>query len=140
MNLGYNLKNISVMKKYMYIGFIYLALLPLFLSGCDTDDYVYLTTDNDACYISSLQIYGPDNRNTVVGSVTIDDDKNTIMATVKNGTNLARVKPRCGLAPESTVLPKMGTWTDMSKPVQYTVTSGNKEVQKTYTITLIEQQ
>lgn len=126
------------MKKYICI--IALMITPVLFFGCESDDEVILITDNEACYISALQLYASDNRNAVVGTVVIDNDKNTIQATVKNGSNLARLKPRCSLAPEATLSPKMGVWTDFSSPAQYTVTSGNGQIKKTYAITVIEQQ
>ena len=128
------------MKKYFYIVLIGFVSVSFLFQGCEDDDQVLLVTDNDACYISALQLYASDNRNAVVGSVVIDDDRNTITAVVKNGSNLARLKPRCSLAPEATLSPKMGVWTDFTGSVQYTVTSGNGEVKKTYTITVTEQQ
>ena len=126
-----------MMKKYICI---LSCIVVSFFFSCESDDKVILITDNEACFISSLQLYASDNRNAIVGSVNINNENNTISATVKNGSNLARLKPRCGLASEATLSPKMGVWTDFSQPVQYTVTSGNGQVKKTYSITVTEQQ
>ena len=54
----------------------------------------------------------------------------------KFGTNIKKLKPECGTAKDCIVTPTMGVWTDFSQPRQYTVISGNRQVKKTYTVTI----
>ena len=121
---------------FKYLSFQILTCI--WLSSCNTDEEILLTTDRDDAYISDMQLYTPDNRNVVV-NVSISEDIGMIQLTVKNGVNIAHLKPRCSLAPEATVIPKMGVWTDFSEPVAYKVISGSKKLEKKYTIIVTEQ-
>ena len=114
-------------------------LLTIILGACDTDEEVCQVTDRADAYISSVQLYTADNRN-VATQVTIDDANGIINVEVKNGVNLAHLKPRCSLAPEATITPKMGVWTNFSVPVKYTVISGSGEVYKEYKIIVVEKE
>lgn len=102
------------------------------------DENDLLITDSEECYISSLILRGPDNRDVLV-SYDIDDDNNTITGIAKFGTNIKSVKPQCGVAKDCIVTPSMGVWTDFSQPREYTVISGNRQVKKTYTISITVQ-
>ena len=113
--------------------------LAIVMGACDTDEEVYQVTDRTDAYISSVQLYTEDNRN-VATQVTIDDVNGIINVEVKNGVNLAHLKPRCSLAPEATITPKMGVWTNFSAPVKYTVISGSGEVYKEYEIIVVEKE
>lgn len=103
------------------------------------DEELYVATDRADAYISAMQIYTADNRNVAV-SVEIDDETGIITATVKSGVNPARLKPSCSLAPEATIRPKMGVWTDFSQPVRYTVVAGNGVDKKNYVIMVVLQE
>lgn len=120
---------------YKYIGFIFVCLLTYACNDYPVDDNDLLITDSEECYISSFILRGPDDRD-VLKSFNIDDENNTITGVVKFGTNLKKVKPECGVAKDCIVTPAMGVWTDFSEARQYTVISGNRQVKKTYTITL----
>ena len=100
------------------------------------DDNGLLVTDSEECYISSLILRGPDDRDVLISGVTIDDENNTITGIAKFGTNIKKLKPECGTAKDCIVTPTMGVWTDFSQPRQYTVISGNRQVKKTYTVTI----
>ena len=115
-----------------------LILSLLTLSSCNIDKEIYLSTDREDAYITEVQLYANDNRNVVL-KCDIDEETGIINLLVKNGTNLSHLKPRCSLAPEATILPKMGTWTDFSVPVEYTVFSGSKKNNKKYTIHITEE-
>jgi hypothetical protein len=103
------------------------------------DDRNLLITDNEECSMTVFEILGPDNRNTLVGTAVIDNENNTITAVAKFGTNLKHVKPRCSVEIDCIVTPKMGEWVDFTQSRQYTVISGNRKIQKTYTITVTAQ-
>ena len=109
--------------------------LAIVMGACDTDEEVYQVTDRTDAYISSVQLYTADNRN-VATQVTIDDVNGIINVEV----NLAHLKPRCSLASEATITPKMGVWTNFSAPVKYTVISGSGEVYKEYEIIVVEKE
>lgn len=125
------------MKQLRILFGVYVCLF--FCMACNKDEEVFLVTDRADAYISDLQLYTADNRNVVVG-LDINDETGVITAEVKNGVNMAHLKPRCSLAPEATVTPKMGVWTDFSSPVEYIVISGNREVTKKYVINIVEQE
>lgn len=108
-----------------------------------------LVTDRTDCYISRFSIRGTDNI-TILADVTIgkgiDTTALTINAEVKFGIDLTKLKPSCSLSPESMLVPEqgapaMGTWVDFTKgPYVYTVMSGNRLIQKSYTITVTAKQ
>ena len=133
----------KILLKKMKMHTLYIVSLLivccLSFSSCDTDKEDYLVTDRANAYISALQLYTADNRN-VATNVVIDDEKGIIRATVKNGVNIARLKPRSSLAPEATITPKMGVWTDFTVDVKYTVLAGNGVDKKEYTIIVAEQE
>lgn len=112
----------------------------MFLSACtdfpiDEDDL--LITSQSRCYIGSFYLYGPDNIDCLIQDSTVIDTVNlTVDGIAKFGTNLSKVKPAAILSPDSKITPKMGVWTDFTVPRTYTVISGNREVEKEYTITI----
>lgn len=125
------------MKRSFYILILILgSLLPQSCNDYPIDDNGLLITESEECYISSLILRGPDDRDVLVGGAVIDDENNTITGIAKFGTNLTKLKPECGTAKDCIVTPNMGVWTDFTQPRQYTVISGNRKVQKTYTVTI----
>jgi len=133
------------MKKIFYI---LISIIVVALCGCKEEGEM-LVTDRTDCYISRFQVRGTDNI-TILADVTIgkgiDTTALTVNATVKFGTDLTKLKPNCSLSPESILepgdgSPTMGTWVDFTKgPYVYTVISGNRQVRKSYTITVTAQQ
>ncbi|MDR1526738.1 MAG: DUF5018 domain-containing protein [Dysgonamonadaceae bacterium] len=119
-----------------------IILLGLFMVTCSDypiDDRNLLITDKEACSMTVFELLGPDNRNSLIGTAVIDNDNNTVTAIAKFGTNLKHVKPRCSVEIDCIVTPMMGEWVDFTQPRQYTVISGNRKIQKTYTITVTAQ-
>jgi len=104
------------------------------------DDNNLLITDSKDCYISNFQLLGTDDRDVLTSSkisdVENDSTKGIITATAKFGTNLKHVKPKCSVAKDCILTPSMGGWVDFSQSREYTVISGNRQVKKTYTITV----
>ncbi len=127
--------------KNIVILLVISGLFITFLTSCSEDE-VMLVTDRTDCYMSRFQIRGTDNY-TILADVTIgkgiDTTALTVNATVKYGTDITRLKPNCSLAPECSLTPSMGEWTDFSNPRQYTVISGNRKIRKTYTVTVTVQ-
>lgn len=107
------------------------------------DDKGLLITDRAECYMSNFDLLGSDHRTVLVGKSVIDTVAQTVHAEVVYGTNLKNLKPFCSVVTDAIVTPTMGVWTDfsdLSKPKEYTVISGNRKVRKTYTIHLSVQQ
>ena len=113
------------------------------------DDDGLLITDREECYISSFGLNGVDRRTVLVGGSStiveeetegIDDDGKSrprIEAEVVFGTDLKNLYPVFNLVTDAILEPKVTGLTDFSdldKPLQYTVISGNRQVRKTYTI------
>jgi hypothetical protein len=89
--------------------------------------------------MSSFELRGPDDRSVLVSAAVItdiDETSATVTAVAKFGTNLKHVKPNCSIVADAILQPTMGAWIDFSQPRQYTVISGNRQVKKTYTITV----
>lgn len=133
--------NLKLFKKNQMKRIVILCISILFISllySCSEDE-VMLVTDRTDCYMSRFQIRGTDNY-TILADVTIGNGIDTVALTVnavvKHGTDLTRLKPNCSLAPECSLTPSMGKWTDFTNPLQYTVVSGNKQIKKTYTVTV----
>ena len=115
---------------YKILTLVIVCLLSQSCNDYPVDDNGLLVTDSEECYISSLILRGPDDRDVLISGVTIDDENNTITGIAIPGTNIKKLKPDC------IVTPTMGVWTDFSQPRQYTVISGNRQVKKTYTVTI----
>ena len=109
---------------YKILTLVIVCLLSQSCNDYPVDDNGLLVTDSEECYISSLILRGPDDRDVLISGVTIDDENNTITGIAKFGTNIKKLKPECGTAK------------DFSQPRQYTVISGNRQVKKTYTVTI----
>jgi hypothetical protein len=136
------------MKKYIVLTAITACLVTALVScrKYPVDDNGLLITDNSVCYMSSFNLLGSDNQNVLVTPPTvanglIDTVKCTVVGVAKFGTTITKVKPYCGLGVnDMLVSPFMGVWTDFTKPLTYTLTSGNRKISKVYTITITVQQ
>lgn len=130
------------MKIRIRIALMALVML-LGMLGCKNDYPVdkndLLITDRTDCFINNFNIMGSDRINAIVGTPIIDQTAGTITAIAKFGTNLKNVMPYCTASTDAIVVPAMGVWMDMSKPCEFTVTSGNRKEQKKYTITITVQ-
>lgn len=109
------------------------------------DDNGLLITDRHSCYMSSFSLVGTDLQTVLLEQPTvanglIDTLECTVTAIAKYGTNLKRVKPYCSVTDDIIVTPAMGKWIDFTEPKQYTLISGDRQVKKTYTITVTVQQ
>ncbi len=123
--------------KYLIIGIF--ASLSVFNACSDfpMDEDDLLITTQDKCYIGYFYLYGPDNIDCLIqDSTDIDTVNLTIDGLVKFGTNLKHKKPAASLSLDSKITPSMGVWTDFTLPRKYTVISGNRKIQKEYTISI----
>ena len=138
-----------------------LLLLAVYaVAGCTdfpVDDDGLLITDRSECYVSSFSLSGVDRRNVMVDGVSyiveeFGDDEEIVKedklrpridVEVYFGTDLRNLYPAFYLVTDAILEPKVTGLTDFSdltKPRQYTVISGNRKVRKTYTIYITVQQ
>lgn len=110
------------------------------LSGCaeyPIDDNGLLITDRTDCRMESFELLGADHVSVLTSAPQIDHNSQTVMVEVKFGTNIAKLKPSCGLSIDAIVAPRMGVWTDFtSLKKEYVVTSGDRRHSRTYTVIL----
>ncbi|MEZ0540072.1 hypothetical protein [Fibrella arboris] len=123
-------------------SFILLGLLTLAgLFACKSDDPIdasgLLITQRAQSYMTSFDLLGTDHRTVLVsGQTKVDTTALTVTAVAKFGTNMQRLKPICSVVSDAIVEPTMGIWTDFTEAKTYTVVSGNRQVRKTYTVTV----
>jgi len=115
-------------------------MLVIFSAGCsefpmDEDDL--LITTQTRCYIGSFYLYDSDHIDCLIQDSTVIDTVNlTVDGLAKFGTNLRKVKPAASLSLDTKVSPAMGVWTDFTEPRTYTLVSGNRQIEKVYTINI----
>src|SRR5690625_2628618 len=136
-------------------------LISLVLTSCAwdvVDSDGLLITDNDEAYMASFDIVGTDNRSLLVSHEINEEEKTvhaiarygtdlttirfnicqirsiSVHAIARYGTDLTNVKPYSSVALDALVRPAMGQFVDFSEPREYTVISGNRQVENTYTI------
>jgi hypothetical protein len=118
----------------------------LFSTACSDnpiDEDGLLITDRDECYVSNFDLAGTDHLTVKVGDAVIDNNACTINITVAYGTDLQHLYPKFSLVTDAKLEPKITGITDFSdlaNPRQYTVISGSRRVQKTYTIYITVQE
>lgn len=129
-----------------------IILLMFVLLGClsscgdyPIDENGLLITQKTKCYMSGFYLVGTDNQSVLVTNPTvnnglIDTVACTVTAVAKYGTNLTKVKPYCSVTDDIIVKPGMGKWMDFTTPQEYILISGNRQIQKKYTITVTVQQ
>lgn len=123
--------------KYILAGLIILFAILLSCTEHPIDEDGLLISTQTKCYIGNFFLYGADHIDCLVaGSTVIDTVNLTIKATAKFGSNIKYLKPAASLSIDSKITPEMGVWTDFSEPRKYTVISGNRKIQKEYTITV----
>ncbi len=124
--------------KYFITGIIFTLSVAIFsCTEFPMDDDDLLITPQTRCYIGNFYLYGPDNIDCLIQDSTVIDTVNlTVDGLARFGTNLKKVKPAASLSLDSKVTPEMGVWTDFTEPRKYTVISGDRKIQKEYTITI----
>ncbi|WP_461092649.1 hypothetical protein [Spirosoma gilvum] len=124
---------------YKFFGV--LALIGLLSCGKEPiDESGLLVTGRTQCFMTFFDLLGSDHRTVLVsGQTLIDTTALTVTAVARFGTNIQRVKPYCSVVTDAIVEPTMGIWTDYTQPQKYTVVSGNRQVRKTYTVTVTVQ-
>lgn len=132
-------------KNILMMIFAVTTLMAMSCRKYPVDNDGLLITDNEICYMSSFNLLGSDNQTVLVTQPTlanklIDTVACTVTAEARFGTNITKVKPYCSLgANDMLVSPFMGDWTDFSVPRTYVLTSGDRKIKKSYTITITVQ-
>lgn len=126
-------------RSILYICLSLLTLTVVF--ACRKDEPIdangLLITQRSQSFMTSFDLLGSDHRTVLIsGQTKIDTSALTVMAVAKFGTNMTRLKPICSVVTDAIVEPTMGVWTDFTQPQTYTVVSGNRQVRKTYTVTV----
>jgi hypothetical protein len=111
-------------------------------TGCfdyPVDEDGLLVTERSECYVSNFELLGVDYQTVRTKAAVIDTLACTIGVEVFFGTDLKNLFPQFTLVSDAKLEPKITGLTDFSdltKPRQYTVISGNRKVRKTYTVNL----
>ena len=101
-----------------------------------------LITTRRECSVSSFELLGTDFVSVRVGAAVIDTVAQTVTCTVQFGTDLRNLYPQFTLTQDCILNPKITGLTDFSDlahPRQWTVISGDRQIKKTYTVTLTVQ-
>lgn len=109
-------------------------------NGCTkkpVDEDGLLITGRAECYVRNFDLLGTDRLSVRINDAEIDNDNCTVKVTVAYGTDLKNLHPQFTLVTDAKLDPKitgMTDFSDLNKPKQYTVVSGNRKVRKTYTV------
>lgn len=128
------------MKKYLIL-ILSLFVIALALVRCSKDypldsDGLLITTRAD-CYVSNFELLGTDFQTVRTSAAVIDTTALTVNTTVFYGTDLKNLYPQFTLVTDAKLDPKITgrvDFSDLANPKMYAVISGNRKVQKTYTV------
>jgi hypothetical protein len=133
------------MNKYIKSAMIVLLATSVW-TACKKDTPVdedgLLITARKECFISSLELLGSDYVSVRVGAAVIDTTAQTVNVKVQFGVDLKHIFPQFRLAQDCKLTPKVTGFVDFSDtlhPKQWTVISGNRQIKKTYTVTISQQ-
>jgi hypothetical protein len=114
--------------------------------ACSKDNPVdedgLLITSREECYVSNFELLGTDFVTVRTKTAVIDTTAQTIDVEVQFGTDLKNLYPQFTLASDCKLDPKIigkVDFSDLSKPKEYTVVSGNRKIRKTYTVNITVQ-
>lgn len=127
------------MKKYIIITTA-LLFSTLVWTGCSdfpVDEDGLLITTRSQCYVSNFELLGPDYQTVRTKAAVIDTTAQTINVEVSYGTDLKNLRPQFNLITDAKIEPKVigfVDFSDLTNPKKWTVISGNRKVNKTYTV------
>lgn len=134
------------MKNIVYRS-LTLLLLTLMATSCfddfPIDEDGLLITGRGECYVSNFELLGTDYQTVRASAAVIDTVAQTINVQVFWGTDLTKLWPQFSLVTDAKLDPKITSWTDFSdlaNPRQWVVISGNRLVQKPYTVNITVQE
>lgn len=130
------------MKRFIKSTFIILlacATLPACKKDYPVDGDGLLITSRQECYVSSFDLLGSDFVSVLPSGklAVIDTTAQTINIQVSFGTDLKNLFPQFTLATDCKLNPKITgkeDFSDLANPKQYTVISGNRQIEKTYKV------
>lgn len=121
------------MKILKYI--IMLLLITVGMSCDKTDLYAYPSSDSNKTDITAFSLLNEKGENIVVES-KIDSEAGTIAVKANPGTSLNKLVPRAAVSEGVIIEPIMGTYTDFTNPVSYSLIAGDRTTKQTWTITV----
>lgn len=101
-----------------------------------------LVTTRAECYVSSFEILGADYVSVTTKTPVIDTTAQTVNVQVRFGTDLKNLFPQFTLATDCKLDPKIVgkvDFSDLANPKEYTVVSGNRQINKTYKVIITVQ-
>ncbi len=119
------------MKRIFYI----ISIIILTNTACSTVDF-NINEDYEKAAITGVEFY---NRDMVRAdkSATISSDEGTILVTLKPGQDIADLKIAVTASTGVDINPSMSVgYQDFSSPKTYEITSPNKTIKKSWTITV----
>lgn len=128
------------MKKNITISLIVLLAVCTWTAcskNIPVDEDGLLITTRKECYVSSFEILGTDYVTVRSGAATVDTTALTVNVKVLFGTDLKHLYPQFTLAQDCKLSPKITGFVDFSdtlNPKKWTVISGDRKVQKTYSV------
>ncbi|HBL76375.1 MAG: hypothetical protein A2W90_08550 [Bacteroidetes bacterium GWF2_42_66] len=127
------------MKKYIIIttALLFSALVWTGCSDFPVDEDGLLITTRSQCYVSNFELLGPDYQTVRTKAAVIDTTAQTINVEVLYGTDLKNLRPQFNLITDAKIEPKVigfVDFSDLTNPKKWTVISGNRKVNKTYTV------
>lgn len=127
------------MKKYLLtISAVFIALWAWV--GCTdfpVDEDGLLITGRGECYVSNFELLGSDFQTVRTKAAVIDTTAQTINVEVFYGTDLKNLWPQFSLVTDAKLDPKITgrvDFSDLANPKKWTVISGNRKVEKAYTV------
>lgn len=126
----------------LYILFVMMFVVAACKKDYPVDEDGLLITNRQECYVSNLELLGPDFVTVRSKAIVIDTVAQTIAVEVQFGTDLKSIYPQFTLASDCKLDPKVTGRTDFSdlaNPRVYTVVSGNRAIRKPYTINITVQ-
>lgn len=127
------------MKKYLLTISAIMFVLMAWVRCTDfpVDDDGLLITSRGECYVSNFELLGSDFQTVRTKAAVIDTTALTVNVEVFYGTDLKNLWPQFSLVTDAKLDPKITgkvDFSDLANPKKWTVISGNRKVEKTYTV------
>ena len=127
--------NIKILLSLLFVIFVGIRC---------SDDYPIdedglLITTRAECYVSNFELLGTDYLTVRSKAAVVDTVAQTIDVEVLWGTNLKQLWPQFSLVTDAKLTPKITgfvDFSDLTNQKKWTVISGNRKVEKTYTVNI----
>lgn len=118
----------------MKVQYIVALFIISFLISCEkTDLYEYPSNKSNKAEITSISLLD-EGGNSVILSSKIDTTNSSITIKVASSVMLNRLVPRAVVSEGVIVEPKMGIYTDLSTPINYTLIAGDRITKRVWVI------